>query len=169
MGGRALRPDNTPDSGSSPSRPPVLHRLAACAGTPFGWPRRRPSRSRAVRQVPKAVDVDAAAPPTSGGQLRDAHPAPGAVEVSPGGVTTGVGAPAESTEDEYFQACLAARTWIDQQGGDPKAQIEPYLKMLQSTDAPGPSTFETPWSQLSPGRQAAVIVAVQAGADALCG
>ena len=96
-------------------------------------------------------------------------PAPGAVEVSPGGVTTGVGAPAESTEDEYFQACIAARTWIEQQGGDPKAQIEPYLKMLQSTDAPGPSTFETPWSQLSPGRQAAVIVAVQAGADALCG
>lgn len=96
-------------------------------------------------------------------------PAPGAIEVSPGGVTTGVGAPAESTEDEYFQACLAARTWIEQQGGDPKGQIEPYLRMLQSTDAPGPSTFQTPWSQLTPGRQAAVIVAVQAGADALCG
>ena len=111
-----------------------------------------------------------AAPPTTPTTSSETHtPAPGAVEVSPGGVTTGVGAPAESTEDEYFQACLAARTWIDQQGGDPKAQIEPYLKMLQSTDAPGPSTFETPWSRLSPGRQAAVIVAVQAGADALCG
>jgi Putative lipoprotein LpqV len=96
-------------------------------------------------------------------------PAPGAVEVSPGGVTTGVGAPADSTEDEYFQACMAAKTWMEQQGSDPKSQIEPYLKTLQSSDAPGPSTFNTPWSQLSPGRQAAVIVAVQAAADALCG
>jgi Putative lipoprotein LpqV len=95
--------------------------------------------------------------------------APGAVEVSPNGVTTAVGAPAESTEDEYFQACRAARTWIEQQGGEPKSQIEPYLATLQSSDAPGPSTFNTPWSQLSPARQAAVIVAVQAGADALCG
>jgi hypothetical protein len=96
-------------------------------------------------------------------------PAPGAVEVSPDGVTTGVGAPAESTEEEYSKACIAAKTWMEQQGGDPKAQIEPYLKTLQSSDAPGPSTFDTPWSQLSPGRQAAVIVAVQAAADALCG
>jgi Putative lipoprotein LpqV len=96
-------------------------------------------------------------------------PAPGAVEVSPDGVTTGVGAPAESTEEEYSKACIAAKTWMEQQGGDPKAQIEPYLKTLQSSDAPGPSTFDTPWSQLSSGRQAAVIVAVQAAADALCG
>lgn len=116
------------------------------------------------------TSTSAAPSTTSSATSSETHtPAPGAIEVSPGGVTTGVGAPAESTEDEYFQACLAARTWIEQQGGDPKRQIEPYLKMLQSTDAPGPSTFQTPWSQLSPGRQAAVIVAVQAGADALCG
>jgi hypothetical protein len=116
------------------------------------------------------TSTPAATPTTTAGASSETHtPAPGAVEVSPGGVTTGVGAPAESTEDEYFQACLAARTWIDQQGGDPKAQIEPYLRTLQSTDEPGPSTFGTPWSQLSPGRQAAVIVAVQAGADRLCG
>src|SRR5262249_5275845 len=36
-------------------------------------------------------------------------PAPGAVEVSPGGVTTAVGADAESTEEEYSQACQAAK------------------------------------------------------------
>jgi Putative lipoprotein LpqV len=95
--------------------------------------------------------------------------APGEVALSPEGVTTAVGAPAESTEEEYSKACIAAKTWMAQQGGDPKAQIEPYLKTLQSADAPGPSTFDTPWSQLSPGRQAAVIVAVQAAADALCG
>lgn len=89
--------------------------------------------------------------------------------VSPGGVTTSLSAPAESTEEEYFQACHAAKVWIDQQGGDPKAQIEPYLAMVQSAAAPGPGTFGTPWSELAPGRQAAVIVAVTAAADALCG
>jgi hypothetical protein len=84
-------------------------------------------------------------------------------------VTTAVGAPAESTEEEYFQACRAAKVWMDEQGGDPKSQIEPYLKTVQSSVAPGPGTFGSPWSQLAPGRQAAVIVAVQAAADALCG
>lgn len=97
-------------------------------------------------------------------------PAPGDVAVTPGGVTTAVGAPAESTEDDYFQACMAARTWMEQQGGDPQAQIEPYLAMVQDTQhVAGPATFGTPWSQLSPGQQSAVIVAVEAAADELCG
>jgi hypothetical protein len=58
---------------------------------------------------------------------------------------------------------------MGQQGGDPKSLIEPFLKTLQSSDAPGPATFGTPWSQLSPARQSAAIVAVQAAADQLCG
>jgi hypothetical protein len=96
-------------------------------------------------------------------------PAPGATEVSPGGVTTAIGADAESTEDEYSQACQAAKAWIDQQGGDRKSQIEPFLKTIQDPNTPpGPATYDTPWAQLSPARQAAVIVAVQAGADSLC-
>lgn len=96
-------------------------------------------------------------------------PAPGATEVSPGGVTTAVGAAAESTEEEYSQACQAAKAWIDQQGGDRKSQIEPFLKSIQDPSTPpGPATYNTPWAQLSPARQAAVIVAVQAGADSLC-
>ena len=96
--------------------------------------------------------------------------APGEVAVSPGGVTTAVGAPADSTEDEYFKACQSARDWMGRQGGDPKSQLEPYLKTLQSADAaPGPGTFGTPWAALPPERQAAVIVAAQAAADALCG
>jgi Putative lipoprotein LpqV len=95
--------------------------------------------------------------------------APGATEVSPGGVTTAIGADAESTEEEYSQACRAAKAWIDQQGGDRKAQIEPFLKTLQDPNTPpGPATYNTPWAGLSPARQAAVIVAVQAGADSLC-
>lgn len=95
--------------------------------------------------------------------------APGAVGTSPDGVTTAVGAPAESTEEEYFQACNAARIWITERGGDPKNQVEPYLAELQRSDSAGPGTFGTPWSQLEPGRQAAVIVAVEAAADQLCG
>jgi hypothetical protein len=88
--------------------------------------------------------------------------------VSPGGVTTAVGAPAESTEEEYFQACHTAQLWIDQQGGDRRGQLEPYLASLQSSDSAGPGTFGTPWSKLTPARQAAVIVAAQAGVDQLC-
>ncbi|MGE2719208.1 lipoprotein LpqV [Mycolicibacterium celeriflavum] len=95
--------------------------------------------------------------------------APGSVAVSPDGVTTAVGAPANSTEEEYAKACESARQWMAEQGGDPKTHIEPYLGMLQSTDSAGPGTWSTPWSQLPPPRQAAVIVAVQAAADGLCG
>jgi Putative lipoprotein LpqV len=94
--------------------------------------------------------------------------APGDVAVSPGGVTTAVGAAADSTEDEYFKACQAAREWMQQQGGDAKTQLEPYLRSVQSTDSSGPGTFGTPWSHLPPPRQAAVIVAAQAASDALC-
>jgi hypothetical protein len=95
--------------------------------------------------------------------------APGEVGISPGGVTTAVGAAAESTEEEYFQACDAARTWMTERGGDRKAQVEPYLAELQKSDSAGPGTFGTPWSQLQPPRQAAVIVAAEAAADELCG
>jgi hypothetical protein len=110
------------------------------------------------------------APASTTSTASETHtPAPGAVEISPGGVTTGVGAPAESTEDEYFEACKVAKVWMDQHGGDPKSQIEPYLASLQSSDSAGPGTFGTPWSKLAPARQSAAIVAVQAAADALCG
>ena len=89
--------------------------------------------------------------------------------MSPNGVTTAVGAPAESTEDEYFQACHAAKVWMTERGGDQKAQFEPYLESVQKSDAAGPGTFGTPWSQLTPARQSAVIVAAEAAADDLCG
>ncbi len=62
-----------------------------------------------------------AAPTTTTATSSETHTAaPGAIEVSPGGVTTAVGADAESTEEEYSQACQAAKAWIDQQGGDRK-------------------------------------------------
>jgi hypothetical protein len=95
--------------------------------------------------------------------------APGALGVSPNGVTTAVGTPAESTEDEYFQACHAAKVWMQERGGEQKTQFEPYLESVQKSDAAGPGTFGAPWSQLTPARQSAVIVAAEAAADDLCG
>jgi hypothetical protein len=110
------------------------------------------------------------ATPTTSAPVFSSHSAePGQIGKSPAGVTTAVGAPAESTEDEYFQACNAAKTWMTQQGGELKSQFEPYLAYLQSTDTPTPGTFGTPWSQLTPGRQSAVIVAADAASNALCG
>lgn len=94
---------------------------------------------------------------------------PGEIATSPAGVTTAVGADAQSTEEEYFQACHAAKLWMETKGGDLKAQIEPYLASVQAPDAaPGPGTYNVAWGQLEPGRQAAVIVAAQAAADELC-
>jgi hypothetical protein len=117
---------------------------------------------------PEPSASTSAAPTTATTNQTDAA-APGTVGVSPNGVTTAVGAPAESTEEEYFQACHAAKVWMTEQGGDQKAQFEPYLASVQSSDAPGPATFNMPWSQLSPNRQAAAIVAAEAAADDLCG
>ena len=118
------------------------------------------SDSQPATSSPQATTTAASETPTA---------APGDVAVSPDGVTTAVGAPADSTEDEYFKACQSAREWMQQQGGDPKSQLEPYLKSVQSSDSSGVGTFGAPWSQLPPQRQAAVIVAAQAAADALCG
>ena len=84
-------------------------------------------------------------------------------------MTTAVDAPAESTENHYFHACRTARTWMEQQGGDPRSQIEPFLKTVQESQSAGPATFDKRWSELSPGQQSAVIVAVEAAAAALCG
>lgn len=109
-----------------------------------------------------------------GGESPTDHPADTQTDstgsgVSSNGVTTSVEAPADSTEQEYFRACQEASTWMDDQGGDRQAQVEVYLEMVQSSDSAGPGTFDTPWSELEPPRQSAVIVAVQAAADELCG
>jgi hypothetical protein len=123
-------------------------------------------------ETPKPSSSAASSPatPTTTTPVFTSHTASaGAVDKSPAGVTTAVGAPAESTEDEYFQACNAAKDWMTKQGGELKSQFEPYLAFLQSTDTPTPGTFGQPWSQLSQGRQSAVIVAADAASNALCG
>jgi Putative lipoprotein LpqV len=93
----------------------------------------------------------------------------GAAGVSPGGITTDVDAPSAATESEYGQACLAARRWMDGQGGDPRTLVEPYLKILQAPDFRDPGNFNAPWVTLTPGQQAGVIMAANAAADGECG
>jgi hypothetical protein len=96
--------------------------------------------------------------------------ASGAAVLSPGGVTTRVDALAESTEEEYFHACHAARLWMADRQDDPQALVEPYLASVQEPGVtPGPGTFNTPWANLAPGRQAEVIVAARAAAGDECG
>lgn len=93
---------------------------------------------------------------------------PAGVEISPNGVTTLVNAPASSTEEEYYQACHWAREWMKDKPGDPQAQIEPYLAMVQASATGENGTWNTPWTQLSPQRQAGVIVAAKAAAEGGC-
>ncbi|MCI4674813.1 lipoprotein LpqV [Candidatus Mycolicibacterium alkanivorans] len=90
------------------------------------------------------------------------------IGVSAGGVTTRIDVPAESTEEQYAQACVAAKKWIESQGGDPATLVEPMLKELQAGTEPGPATFNSTWAQLSTAQQAAVIIAVRAAAQAGC-
>jgi Putative lipoprotein LpqV len=94
---------------------------------------------------------------------------PGVVGVSPAGVTTKVNVPAQAGEEEYFQACHAAKTWMQGRPGDRQALIEAYLATVQAPGASGPGTWNTPWAALSLARQAGVIVAAQAAANHECG
>jgi hypothetical protein len=98
-----------------------------------------------------------------------AEPAePGAVGVSPGGVTTRVDVPADATESQYGQACHAAKVWMDSQQADPQTLVEPYLKMVQAPDFTGPGNFNTPWANLTPAQQAGVIIAITGAANGEC-
>jgi Putative lipoprotein LpqV len=92
----------------------------------------------------------------------------GAIGMSPGGVTTRIDVPAESMEEQYAQACLAAKTWMESRGGDPTTLVEPFLKELQGNAGAGPATFNSTWGQLSTAQQAAVIIAVRAAAEGGC-
>ena len=98
-----------------------------------------------------------------------AEPAqPGAIGVSPGGVTTRVDVPADATESQYGQACHAAKTWMDSQHADPNTLVEPYLKTLQTPGFTSPGNFNTPWTKLTPAQQAGVIMAATGAATGQC-
>lgn len=92
----------------------------------------------------------------------------GTIGMSPGGVTTAIDVPAQSTEEQYAQACLAAKDWITTKGGDPHSMVEPFLKEIQSSSESGPATFRQTWAELDDAHRAAVIIAVRAAADGGC-
>jgi hypothetical protein len=94
---------------------------------------------------------------------------PGAVGLSPAGVTTRVDVPADSTEEEYFQACHAAKVWMEGQPRTGATLFEPYLAMVQASPSGTAGTWNARWADLTPARQAAVITAARAAAADECG
>lgn len=92
----------------------------------------------------------------------------GKIALSPGGVTTKIDVPAQSTEEQYAQACMTAKDWMAAKGGDPDTLVEPFLKDAQSATQTGPATFGKTWPELNEAEQAAVIIAVRAAADGGC-
>lgn len=98
-----------------------------------------------------------------------ATPPPGAVGLSPAGITTRVDVPADSTEEEYFQACHAAKLWMAAQPKTGESLVEPYLAMVQTSPSPTAGSWNTQWADLTPARQAAVITAAHAAANDECG
>lgn len=90
------------------------------------------------------------------------------IGVSANGVTTRIDVPAESTEEQYAQACMSTKSWMEAHGGDPTTLVETKLKELQASTEPSPQTFNSTWAQLSTAQQAAVIIAVRAAAEGGC-
>ena len=95
--------------------------------------------------------------------------APGIVTVSPAGVTTKINVPSYSTEEQYFQACHAAKTWMQGHPGARAALVESYLAAVQTPGVVGAGTWNIAWAALPLPRQAGVIVAAKAAANDECG
>ncbi|MEB4211966.1 hypothetical protein OQ789_23360 [Mycobacterium sp. 94-17] len=129
----------------------VLPATAGCShGSPSGAPPAPSARQSGTSHGPGA-------------------PPPGSIGLSPAGVTTRVDVPANSTEEEYYQACHAAKEWMDAQPKTGTSPFEPYLSMVQSSPLGTAGSWNSPWSALTPARQAAVIVAARAAVNDECG
>jgi Putative lipoprotein LpqV len=94
---------------------------------------------------------------------------PGAIGLSPTGVTTRVDVPADSTEEEYYQACRAAKVWMDAQPKTGQSLFEPYLAMVQASQSGTAGSWNIRWAELTLARQAALITAAHAAANDECG
>jgi Putative lipoprotein LpqV len=94
---------------------------------------------------------------------------PSAVGLSPAGITTRIDVPADSTEEEYYQACHAAKLWMEAQPKTGASLVEPYLAMLQASPSGNAGSWNARWSDLTLARQAAVITAARAASDDECG
>jgi hypothetical protein len=84
-------------------------------------------------------------------------------------VTTRVDVPADSTEEEYFQACHAAKIWMEAQPRTGVSLFEGYLAMVQASPSGTDGTWNARWSDLTLARQAALITAARAAANDECG
>jgi hypothetical protein len=115
----------------------------------------------------KAGNPSSAAPSASSAAPQSPS-AGGPIGISSGGVTTRIDEPAQSTEEQYAQSCLAAKDWLGSKGGDPHDQVEPLLKEIQGSKESSPMTFKKTWPELNTAQQAAVIIAVRAAADGGC-
>ena len=94
---------------------------------------------------------------------------PGGIGLSPAGVTTRIDVPADSTEDEYFQACHAAKIWMEAQPRTGESLLLPYLAMVQTSPSGTAGSWNARWSDLPLARQAAVLTAARAAANDECG
>jgi hypothetical protein len=94
---------------------------------------------------------------------------PGAIGLSPAGVTTRVDVPPDSTEDEYYQACHAAKLWMDAQPKTGQSLFEPYLAMVQASQTGTAGSWNARWAELTLARQAALITAAHAASNDECG
>lgn len=119
-----------------------------------------------AQEAPSAAP--SAAPTAASRQQAAGAPGDGPIGISAGGVTTRIDEPAQSTEEQYGQSCLATKAWMDSKGGDPHTLVEPYLSDLQKAKDPSPATFNKTWAELNTAQQAAVIIAVKAAADGGC-
>jgi hypothetical protein len=117
------------------------------------------------KPAPTAVTVSSA----PGTRQAAATVPPSLVALSPAGVTTKINVPARSTEEEYFQACHAAKAWMQGHPSDHQALIEAYLAAVQAPGVNSAGTWNTPWAALPLARQAGVIVAATAAANGECG
>jgi Putative lipoprotein LpqV len=111
----------------------------------------------------------AATMPSSTVNTATAAGAPGVVAISPAGVTTKINVPSYSTEEEYFQACHAAKTWMQGHPSDRTGLVERYLAAVQTPGVVGAGTWNIAWAALPLPRQAGVIVAAIAAANDECG
>jgi hypothetical protein len=111
----------------------------------------------------------AATTPSSTVTTAPAAATPGVVAVSPAGVTTKINVPSYSTEEQYFQACHAAKTWMQGHPGDRSGLVERYLAAVQTPGVVGAGTWNIAWAALPLPRQAGVIVAATAAANDECG
>lgn len=115
-----------------------------------------------------AGKITSSSPQSTPGPQSPTSASPGAIGLSPAGVTTKVDVPAESTEEEYYQACHAARVWMQARPKTGESQFEPYLAMVQTSPTATAGSWNTRWADLTPARQAAVITAARAAANDEC-